>query len=322
MAKVQVNSATAKARAGHPPGAGKIQADKLHGPGFTKPAAKPPEKSHVVRKAATKTATKAVGVTPYGRAAKAVIRQPRAASRPKPAAILPSRDRENRTHKVTLPKIDQRTSSAGNHAPVILAEYVLAMIIIVIKTITGTAKTSYQEAMAVAMLQASALTGVFFILFLIASGKRASKVAAWFGVLIDLGVLFTAVNANSITDFTSLVQGKGLPSGNTLLSNSSPKEFYETATDWAETPASGTSAAAPTSPTSPTTPAPKNTNPPPNPGGSTGAAEWWAIVNASGRAAVEEPTRAAAQAVGTILGGPFQTQAEAQAAASGPVTPQ
>lgn len=239
MATVKVNEATARARAGRPPGSGKISPDKLHEANhFDKPDKKPPEKSHVASKATKAALTVAA---PEARAATTVksagfrtARRP-AARRTPPARILPGTDRENVTHRTRIgPRVDHRTSSAGNHAPVILAEYILAMLIIVIKTITDTAKTNYQSAMALAMLQASALTGVFFVLFLLASGKRASKVSAWFGALVDLGVLFTAVNAGAITDFTSLVQGHGLPSGVTTLSVSHPAEFYSTQQDWTE----------------------------------------------------------------------------------------
>jgi hypothetical protein len=116
-----------------------------------------------------------------------------------------------------------------------VAEYVLGLLLITIITITNSAKTGYNDAMSKAMLQASALTGVFFILFLMSSGQRASRVAAWFGVLVDLGILFTAVNSNAISDFASLVQGNGLPEA-TLLSSDKPQEFYQTSEAWSGEP--------------------------------------------------------------------------------------
>jgi hypothetical protein len=321
MARQQVSENYARARSGKPPRGPVRDADKSHDtPGFTK-AEKSPEKSHIARKTAGKAAGAAVGVTPYGKVAKTAVKSAgfrKSPQRTRTARILPSKDKENVTH---YPHSDKRTGSAfkaaGNHSPVLLAEFILGMLIIVVKTITDTAKASYQEAMATAMLQASALTGVFFILFLLASGKRAGKGAAWFGALVDLGVLFTAVNAGALTDFTQLVQGKGLPSGVTLLSTSKPEEFYSTSQNWAETAAPATAGnpggttnppAAPTTPTAPPAGGGHNTNP-------TGS--WWAVRNASGAFAVSEATRALAEAAGTIIGGPFATQAQAQAIANG-----
>lgn len=47
---------------------------------------------------------------------------------------------------------------------------------------------------------------------------------------------------------------------------------------------------------------------------------WWDVRNASGTFAVSEPNLQAAQATGTVLSGPYQTQAQAQAALSGKAT--
>lgn len=130
-------------------------------------------------------------------------------------------------------------SKPGNYTPALVAEFILALIIVISDTISHTARTSYQEAMTKAALQSTALTGVFFILFLISAGKRGSKIAALFGVLIDLGVLFTAVNKGSISDLASLVQGKGLPQTAILLSQPKADEHYSTQDNWQDQPLSG-----------------------------------------------------------------------------------
>lgn len=224
MATQKVSQNYANARSGKPP-VGKIRDAGKAGstPGFTKPAKPPPEKSHVASKsvkAAFKTAV------PEARVASVASR----AARPKPRAA---------TRKLTLPsapRSDKRTSSAvGNHAPVIVAEFILAILIVILMTITSSAKATYQEAMASAMLQLSAITGVFFVLFLFSSGKHGSKAAAWFGVLVDLGILFTAVNKNALADFSSLVQGNGISSGAVTISDTKPAEYYETKQAWVST---------------------------------------------------------------------------------------
>lgn len=224
MATVQVKKSTADARKGKPPvgGISKAETNKVHAaqPGFTKPAPKkaaPPEKHHVASKAVKAGLKDTIPET----------RVVSTAAKERPAL----RRQSKASKELTLPKSDKRTSSAVNHGPVLIAEFVLGLVIIIITTITSSAKSTYQEAMATAMLQSTALTGVFFILFLVASGKRASQAAAWFGAIVDLGILFNAVNQGAINQFGSLVAGKGV-SNVTLISQKTVPEFYSTSTDW------------------------------------------------------------------------------------------
>jgi hypothetical protein len=61
--------------------------------------------------------------------------------------------------------------------------------------------------MANILIRLTAFTAVFFILFLAAGSPKAGKAAAWFGLLVDLGIVFTAYQASFFDSLTSLVQG-------------------------------------------------------------------------------------------------------------------
>jgi hypothetical protein len=57
------------------------------------------------------------------------------------------------------------------------------------------------------IVRLTALTAIFFVLFLLA-GTKAGKAAMWFGLLVDLGIVFTATTQNVFADLASAVQGK------------------------------------------------------------------------------------------------------------------
>jgi hypothetical protein len=217
VATQKVSSNYARARSGRPPTGAVHDAHKAgQTPGFRQPAKAAPEKSHVASKA-TRTALRSVA--PESRT---VVRK------------------SPKTRTLKLPKADQRSTSfikrAGNHSPALAAEFIIGLLIIVMSTVSNTAKSDYQSAMAKAMLQGSAFIAVFFVLFLMAAGKRGSEAAAWFGALVDLGILFTAVNGNAIQDFSDLVQGKGITDAQ-LLSATKVDEYYQTSAEWQdETP--------------------------------------------------------------------------------------
>lgn len=136
---------------------------------------------------------------------------------------------------VKLPHSDKRTKSAlpraVSHSPVLVAEFLLAILIIGFNGFSDIARNGYQTAMSGVFLRFTAVSGVFFVLFLLSGSKRGSTVAALFGGLVDLGILFNAVNKGAISDLTSVITGGGLPSTDkvTLLSDLKPNEYYETA---------------------------------------------------------------------------------------------
>jgi len=91
---------------------------------------------------------------------------------------------------------------------ILLAEYFGAVVIIVLGLFTKGPGQGYHQTMADIMLRLTALTGIFFILFLLA-GTKGGKAAVWFGLLVDLGVIFTATRENVLTDTANIVAGKG-----------------------------------------------------------------------------------------------------------------
>lgn len=138
---------------------------------------------------------------------------------------------------VKLPHSDKRTTPAlvkvANRTPVLVAELGIAFLIIGINGASNIARDGYQKAISGIMLRYTALTGVFFILFLFTSSKKGSTFAAWFGALIVLGILFDAVNGKGITDLATVIKGNPLQdsSGDQLVVSEKPEEFYDTQPD-------------------------------------------------------------------------------------------
>ena len=135
--------------------------------------------------------------------------------------------------KVHLPHSDKRTASgfgkAVNHSPVLVAEFLAALILVGFQGMSGIAKNGYQHAISGILLRFSAITAIWFVLFLFASSKRGGTFASWFGFLIVLAILFDAVNKGSIKDLTGIVSGAGIKEDPKLLSeNLKAPEYYAT----------------------------------------------------------------------------------------------
>jgi hypothetical protein len=133
--------------------------------------------------------------------------------------------------KLKFPHADQRTSSgigkAVNHAPILVAELLAAYILIGFAGISSIAKDGYQNAVSGIMLRFSAVTAIWFVLFLFTGSKRGGTFAAWLGFLVDLGILYDAVNKGAIADMTGIITGGGLADKTKLVSASEkPQEFY------------------------------------------------------------------------------------------------
>lgn len=200
------------------------------------------ERSRTVQKA-TRVAVK---VTPQGRATNAAVntginrglRSKGSVSGPRaPATPRGGRGKgaslSRRGRSVGFPSSDKRTSGflgkAYDHSPVLLAEFFAGVVIIAIAMITRSATEKYNDVISSIMGRYTAFTAVFFVLYLMGSGgKRSSQAAAWFGLLIDLGLLFDAVNHNVFQDLSGMVTGAGLPQGVKLLSAEKPQEFFAT----------------------------------------------------------------------------------------------
>jgi len=80
------------------------------------------------------------------------------------------------------------TRPAKAYSGTLLAEYLATAAIISLGVMVG--QESYTVKMARALTRLGALTAVFFVLALLASGENSGKFAATFGLLIDVAVLF------------------------------------------------------------------------------------------------------------------------------------
>lgn len=59
------------------------------------------------------------------------------------------------------------------------------------------------------LIRLTALTSLFFVLFLMSGSKRGGQFAIWFGLLVDLGIVFTAARGQAFTTLADEISGKG-----------------------------------------------------------------------------------------------------------------
>lgn len=109
----------------------------------------------------------------------------------------------SRGRKLSIGKLDSPRSGA------LFAEYFAAALVITLDLFVKSPSEGYLSTMSKVMMRLTALTAVFFVLFLMTGSKRGGQVAVWFGLLIDLGVIFTAARRRSFTDIADMVSGKG-----------------------------------------------------------------------------------------------------------------
>lgn len=102
----------------------------------------------------------------------------------------------------------------GPASGALFAEYFGAALVIVLELFTKSASEGYLGTMSKVMMRLTALTAVFFVLFLMTGSKRGGQAAIWFGLLVDLGVIFTAARGQTFSTAASEVSGQG--SGITL----------------------------------------------------------------------------------------------------------
>lgn len=143
-----------------------------------------------------------------------------------------ARRKSTKSSAFTMPRSDKRQSSplvkAGNKSPVLVAEFIAGILIISISMFTR--NRAWQDAVSDIMIRLTALTAAFFVLFLLTGSKRSGQFAMWFGLLIDLGIMYAAVQKNDIAALGAMISGQGNPIEPTKLLSSveSPPEFHET----------------------------------------------------------------------------------------------
>jgi hypothetical protein len=143
--------------------------------------------------------------------------------------------RKSRRSGLNLPTSDKRRTSpfrkVTSRAPALFAEFLVAVVIISISLFTETKDRGYQTVMAEVMMRLSALTAFFFVLFLLTSSKRGGEFAMYMGLLVDIGILYRAVQKGNLTNFTSAISGQGIEQGTPSLAadiTEKPQEFHET----------------------------------------------------------------------------------------------
>lgn len=145
----------------------------------------------------------------YERPGRAAPKQPAMATSTGPSTS--SRNQRKRTPRNVSKRTRQGYGylTGKEHGGVLLAEFLAGVLILVIGTLTTGPKKGYTSTMASLTVRLTALTAVFFVLFLLA-GTKAGKAAMWFGFLIDLGITFTATSQNVFADLAGVVQGQPL----------------------------------------------------------------------------------------------------------------
>jgi hypothetical protein len=143
-------------------------------------------------------------------------------------------NRNRRSTGWNLPRTDKRRrgpfSKSSDRSPVLIAEFLGGAALITITLFTRGGKQGYQSIMTDLMIRLSALTAIFFVLFLMSGSKRGSQAASAFGALIDLGILYAAAQKQDVSTFVNLITGKGDTSGTTLAADitEAPTEYHET----------------------------------------------------------------------------------------------
>lgn len=97
----------------------------------------------------------------------------------------------------------------GPASGALFAEYFGAVLVITLDLFTKSATAGYLPTMSKVMMRLTALTAVFFVLFLMTGSKRGGQAAIWFGLLVDLGVIFTAARGQVFTTTADEISGKG-----------------------------------------------------------------------------------------------------------------
>ena len=108
-----------------------------------------------------------------------------------------------RSGKFAMGKLESPASGA------LFAEYFAAALVISFDLFVKSASQGYLSTMSKVMMRLTALTAVFFVLFLMTGSQRGGQVAVWFGLLVDLGVIFTAAKGQSFTTISDMISGKG-----------------------------------------------------------------------------------------------------------------
>lgn len=97
---------------------------------------------------------------------------------------------------------------AGNVGKLV-GEWLLGVLLISVTVPLQAGSNGYQKVMTSVMYRLTALTAVFFVLAIMSSGK-AGKAAVYFGLIVDLGILFNAVRNGTVGNLGKVFAGTAL----------------------------------------------------------------------------------------------------------------
>jgi hypothetical protein len=97
---------------------------------------------------------------------------------------------------------------------VLIAEWLLALVLISVTVPMSGSSKGYQQTITSIMLRLTGLTGIFFALALIGTSQKAARFTIWFGLLIDLGIIYHASTSGALKATTAIFQGQSI-SGST-----------------------------------------------------------------------------------------------------------
>jgi hypothetical protein len=102
-------------------------------------------------------------------------------------------------------------AKSGPRSGALFAEYFAGGLIICLDLFIKAPTQGYLPVMGKTIIRLTALTAVFFVLFLMQGSRRGAQAAVWFGLLVDLGIIFTAARGQTLSSMADVISGKGLP---------------------------------------------------------------------------------------------------------------
>lgn len=88
-------------------------------------------------------------------------------------------------------------SGAIQHSGALIVEWILAVVLILITVPLEKQQQGYTVTISTMMLRLTGLTGIFFFLALLGTSPTTHRFAVWFGLIIDLGIIYHAATSGS-----------------------------------------------------------------------------------------------------------------------------
>lgn len=106
-----------------------------------------------------------------------------------------------------------RNRRAPRHSPnprvgALMAEWLFGVVVISVTVPLQGAQNGYGKTITDIMFRLTGLTGFFFVLALMGNSQRAARFVVWFGLLVDLGILFTATTSGTFNAMTAVFKGQ------------------------------------------------------------------------------------------------------------------